>query len=56
MEALVQAVADFVVADLDLEAEPAVLAAARRSLEDSGLLLLGEVHGVRENPAWPAVR
>jgi len=30
--------------------EPSALAAARRSLEDSGLLLLGEVHGVRENP------
>ena len=38
------------VADLDLVTEPAALAAAQRSLDDSGLLLLGEVHGVRENP------
>ncbi len=30
--------------------EPAALAAARQSLDSSGLLLLGEVHGVRENP------
>jgi hypothetical protein len=30
--------------------EPSALAAARRSLEESGFLLLGEVHGVRENP------
>ena len=50
MEALLHAAADFVVADLDLVTEPAALAAARRSLDDSGLLLLGEVPGVRENP------
>ena len=30
--------------------EPSALAAACRSLDESGLLLLGEVHGVRENP------
>ena len=30
--------------------EPPALAAARRSLDESGLLLLGENHGVRENP------
>jgi hypothetical protein len=30
--------------------EPSALAAARQSLEESGFLLLGEVHGVRENP------
>ena len=30
--------------------EPAALAAAGRSLDSSGLLLLGEMHGVRENP------
>ena len=50
MEAFRRAAADFVVADLELEAEPAAVSAARRSLDDSGLLLLGEVHGVRENP------
>jgi hypothetical protein len=30
--------------------EPSALAAARRPLEEPGFLLLGEVHGVRENP------
>jgi len=50
MEALLQAAADFAVADLDLQAEPAAAVAARRSLDDAGLLLVGEVHGVRENP------
>ena len=50
MEALVRAAAEFVVADLDLVTEPAALAAAQRSLDESGLLLLGEAHGVRENP------
>jgi len=50
VEAFVQAVAGFEVADLDLVTEPAALAAGRRSLDASGLLLLGEVHGVRENP------
>ena len=50
MEALLRAAAEFVVADLELEAEPAAVRAAQRSLDDSGLLLLGEVHGVRENP------
>jgi hypothetical protein len=39
-----------VVEDLGLVVEPAALAAARRSLDSSGLLLLGEMHGVRENP------
>jgi hypothetical protein len=50
MEAFLQAAAEFVVADLELEAEPSAVSAAQRSLDDSGLLLLGEVHGVRENP------
>jgi hypothetical protein len=50
VEALVQATAEFVVADVDLVAEPAAAAAAQRSLGDSGLLLLGEMHGARENP------
>jgi hypothetical protein len=43
-------VAEFVVTDLDVVAEPIALTAARRSLDSSGLLLLGEVHGARENP------
>jgi hypothetical protein len=30
--------------------EPSALAAARRSLEESGFSLLGEVHGALENP------
>ena len=50
VEELDRAVADFAVADLDVDIDPPALAAARRSLEESGLLLLGEVHGVRENP------
>jgi hypothetical protein len=50
VEALAEAVAGFVVEDLDLELDPAAVEAARRSVEESGLLLLGEVHGVRENP------
>jgi hypothetical protein len=50
METFLQAAAEFAVADLELQAEPSAGAAARRSLDDSGLLLLGEVHGVRENP------
>jgi hypothetical protein len=50
LDAFHQAIAEFPVADLGLEIDPAALAAARRSLDSSGLLLLGEVHGVRENP------
>ncbi|WP_157099298.1 hypothetical protein [Microbispora sp. ATCC PTA-5024] len=50
MDDLVRAIAEFEVEDLDLQAEPAALAAARRSLAESGLLLVGEIHGVRENP------
>jgi hypothetical protein len=41
---------EFVAEDLALVIEPAALAAAGRSLDSSGLLLLGEMHGVRENP------
>ena len=48
--ALLRAAAEFAAGDLHRAVEPAALAAARRSLESSGLLLLGEVHGVRENP------
>jgi hypothetical protein len=36
--------------ELDLQIEPEALAQARRSLEESGLLLLGEIHGIRQNP------
>jgi hypothetical protein len=50
LEDLRRAVADFTVEDPGLVIEPRALAAARRSLDQSGLLLLGEVHGVRENP------
>jgi hypothetical protein len=45
-----RAVTEFGVTDLGLVVEPSALAAARRSLDCSGLLLLGETHGVRENP------
>jgi hypothetical protein len=50
LEALHGAVAEFAVAGPGLVIEPPALAAARRSLDCAGLLLLGEVHGVRENP------
>jgi hypothetical protein len=50
LEGLDRAAADFAVTDLSLMIEPSARAAARRSLEESGFLLLGEVHGVRENP------
>jgi hypothetical protein len=45
-----QAVADFPVEELEVAAEPAAQAGAVRSLAESGYLLLGEVHGVWENP------
>jgi hypothetical protein len=50
LAAFAQAVSDFPVSDLGLVLEPAARAAAERSVAQSGLLLLGEVHGVRENP------
>lgn len=50
LTAFAQAVADFPAADLGVEVEPAARAAAERSVVESGFLLLGEVHGVRENP------
>jgi hypothetical protein len=50
LDAFHRAVAEFVVIDLDLMIEPRARAAARQSLDSSGLLLLGEIHGVRENP------
>ena len=50
LAALERAAAEFEIGDTRLLIEPSALTAARRSLESSGLLLLGEVHGVRENP------
>jgi hypothetical protein len=50
LEAFHQAITEFVVVDAGLVIEPAALAAARQSLDSAGLLLLGEVHGVRQNP------
>ncbi|MGD0554058.1 MAG: hypothetical protein ABSA93_03660 [Streptosporangiaceae bacterium] len=50
LEALQRAAAGFDIGDLELMIEPSAGEAARRSLDQSGLLLLGEVHGVRENP------
>jgi hypothetical protein len=50
LEALHRAAADFAVTDLSLVIEPSALAAVRQSLDESGFLLVGEVHGVRENP------
>jgi hypothetical protein len=50
LDAFRRAIAEFVVIDLDLVIESRALAAARQSLDSSGLLLLGEIHGVRENP------
>jgi len=50
LDAFRRAVDEFAVEDLGLTVEPAALAAAERSLDSSGLLLLGEMHGVRENP------
>jgi len=50
VEALLHEVAEFAVVDLPLRIEPAAAAAVEQSLTDSGLLLLGEAHGARENP------
>jgi hypothetical protein len=50
LDAFHRAIAEFMVTDLDLVIESPALAAARQSLDSSGLLLLGEIHGVRENP------
>jgi hypothetical protein len=50
LDDLRDAVADFAVTRLDLPFEPDAWAAARRSLDGAGFLLLGEVHGVAENP------
>lgn len=50
LAAVQRAVEEFDVSSFQLESEQAALAAARASLDRSGLLLLGEVHGVRQNP------
>jgi erythromycin esterase-like protein len=50
LDALDRAVAEFAVTDPGLLIEPPARAAVRRSLDSAGLLLLGEIHGVRENP------
>ena len=50
LAALQRAADEFPVTRLDLLIEPAARAAARESVQEAGLLLLGEVHGVRENP------
>jgi len=50
LEAFQRAVNEFDIANFRLSIDPAALAAARQSLDQSGLLLLGEVHGVRQNP------
>ena len=47
--AVQRAVDEFDVRTFQLKTEPAALEAARESLDQSGLLLLGEVHGVRQN-------
>jgi len=50
LEGFEQAVRDADASAVDLVVDPEASAAARRSLEESGLLLLGEVHGAAENP------
>jgi hypothetical protein len=50
LEAFQRAVNQFDVTSCRLTIDPAALAAARQSLDQSGLLLVGEVHGVRQNP------
>jgi hypothetical protein len=50
LDALQRAVNEFDITAFHLDVESAALAAARQSLDESGLLLLGEVHGVRQNP------
>jgi hypothetical protein len=50
LEAFQRAVNEFDVTSCRLAIDSAALAAARQSLDQSGLLLVGEVHGVRQNP------
>ena len=49
LEAFERGVQEFDIANFQLDIDRAALDAARRSLDESGLLLLGEVHGVRQN-------
>jgi len=50
LEDFQRAVDQFDITSSRLTIDPAALAAGRQSLDQSGLLLLGEVHGVRQNP------
>ncbi|MGP3959226.1 hypothetical protein ACTWPT_24785 [Nonomuraea sp. 3N208] len=50
LDGLLRAIAEFDIDHYEPAVEPAALDRARRSLDEAGLLLLGEVHGVRENP------
>jgi hypothetical protein len=50
LDALQRGANEFDITQFQLDIEPTALAAARKSLGESGLLLLGEVHGVRQNP------
>jgi len=50
LEEFQRAVDGFDITSARLTIDPAALAAGRQSLDQSGLLLLGEVHGVRQNP------
>jgi hypothetical protein len=50
LEAFQRAVNELDITSSRLTIDPAALAAARQSLDQSGLLLLGEVHGVHQNP------
>jgi hypothetical protein len=50
VDELRRAIGEFDIDEFELPIEPAALDWARHSLAESGLLLLGEVHGVLENP------
>jgi hypothetical protein len=50
IDGLLRAVAEFDTDGFELSVTEAALERAERSIEESGLLLLGEIHGVRENP------
>jgi hypothetical protein len=50
LDELREAVADFAVTGLDTPYESTALPAARTSLDEACLLLLGEVHGMAEKP------
>ena len=49
LEAFRAGVNRFDITDFQLDVDSAALAAGRKSLDESGLLILGEVHGVRQN-------